>query len=74
MADPRVADLTIGEFKDLVRETVAESVAELFGDPDAGLPLREDFAEELRRSIADVRAGGQVSGLSDFVSRLDSSE
>ena len=72
MADPKVADLTIGEFKDLVRETVAESVAELFGDPDEGLPLRDDFAEELRQSIADVRADGQTSGLSEFVSRLDS--
>ncbi len=72
MADPKVADLTIGEFKDLVRETVAESVAELFGDPDEGQPLRDDFAEELRQSIADVRADGQTSRLSEFVSRLAS--
>ena len=52
MADPKVADLTIGEFKTLVRESVAELIDELLGDPDEGLSLRGDFAEELRQSLA----------------------
>lgn len=71
MADPKVADLTIGEFKTLVRESVAESIAELLRDPDEGLPLRDDFAEELRQSLAEVRAGGETSKLSEFVSDLE---
>ena len=55
MADPRVADLSIVEFKALVRESVAESIAELLGDPDEGLSLRDDFAEELRQSLGGPR-------------------
>ncbi len=69
MADSRVADLTIGEFKTLVRESVAESIAELLGDPDEGLPLRDDFAEELRQSLKEVRDGGGTSSLAEFVLR-----
>ena len=74
MADPRVADLTIGEFKTLVRESVAESIAELLGDPDEGLPLRDDFAEELRQSLKEVRDGGETSSLAEFVLREPEAE
>lgn len=42
--------------------------------PDEGLVLREDFAEELRRSLAEVKANGQTSRLSDVVGRLESNE
>ena len=71
MTDPRVADLTIGEFKALVRESVAESIADLLGDPDEGLELREDLAEELKKSLAYVRAGGETYSLSEFVRELE---
>ena len=74
MADPRVADLTIGEFKTLVRESVAESIAELLGDPDEGLLLRDDFAEELRQSLKEVRDGGETSSLAEFVLREPEAE
>ena len=39
---PRIADLTVAEFKELLREKITQSVAYLLGDPDEGL------AEELR--------------------------
>jgi hypothetical protein len=42
-----VADLTVAEFKELIRETVAESIAELLGDPDDELVLRPEFIEEM---------------------------
>jgi hypothetical protein len=67
MADPKVADLTIGEFKTLVRESVAESIAELLGDPDEGLSLRDGFAEELKQSLSEVRDGGETTSLSQFL-------
>ena len=47
-----VANLTIDEFKQLVREVAIQSLSEVFGDPDEGLELREDFEIELQRSIA----------------------
>ncbi len=74
MNHSRIADLTVAEFKELLHETMAQSFAEMLGDPDEGLVLREDFAEELRRSLAEVKADGQMSSLSDIVSRLESKE
>ena len=70
----RIADLTVEEFKDLVRETMMQSFADLLGDPDEHLVLRDDFAEELRRSLAEFDAGGRTSSLSEVAGRLDSPE
>ena len=72
MNHPRIADLTVAEFKELLRETIAQSFVDLLGDPDEGLVLRENLAEELRRSLAEVGAGGQTSSLSEAASRLES--
>lgn len=74
MADIRVADLTVPEFEKLIREVVAESIEDMLGDPDEGLELRGDFAEDLRRSRAEVEAGGKTKSLSDIAAGLDLSE
>ena len=73
MTSPRIADLTVTEFKQLVRESVAQSMAAVLGDPDEGLSLRDYFAEELRRSLAEVDAGGKTTSLADAAERLQSS-
>ena len=70
MASPRVSDLTVTEFKELVRETVAESLTELLGDPDRGLILRDDFSEALRRSLSEASAGQTTRPLSDVAASL----
>ncbi|MBC7223802.1 MAG: hypothetical protein H5T59_05955 [Anaerolineae bacterium] len=70
MAPERVTDLTVDEFKALVREVVMETLCELLGDPDEGLELREDFAEELRRSLAAVEAGGETIPAREVAERL----
>ncbi|MYB19315.1 MAG: hypothetical protein F4Y16_10050 [Holophagales bacterium] len=72
MSSPRIADLTVSEFKDLVHEAVTNSIAELLGDPDRGLELRDDFAEELRKSLADPEAEGGTVGLSEVAASLGS--
>lgn len=51
MARAKVADLTIDEFRELVREVVLQTLSQMPSDPDEGLELREDFAEELRCSL-----------------------
>jgi hypothetical protein len=73
MTSPRIADLTVAEFKQLVRESVAQSVAAALSDPDEGLRLRDDFAEELQRSLAEVDAGEETTSLADAAERLQSS-
>ena len=72
MESPRIADMTVNEFRELVRDTVTQSVTELLGDPDDGLTLRDDFAERLGLSMADVEAGGATTSLEDVAGRLGS--
>ena len=72
MNQPRIADLTADEFKESLRETMTQSLADLLGDPDEGLVLRDDFAEELRRSLVEVDAGGRMSSLSTVAGRTPS--
>ena len=52
-----VADLTIAEFRALIRETVAEVVEELVGDPDEGLALSDWAATRLEAAREEEAAG-----------------
>ena len=52
MTPSKVADLTIDEFRDLIRTVVIQTLSEMLGDPDEGLEMRDDFAEELLGSLA----------------------
>lgn len=61
MIEQRVADLTVTEFRELVRAVVLQTMLELLGDPDTGLELCEEFVETLRQSIAWVEAGGEIT-------------
>ena len=54
MIPSKVADLTIDEFRDLIRAVVIQTLSEMLNDPDEGLELRDDFAEELLGSLAVV--------------------
>ena len=56
----KVADLTIDGFRELVQEVVIQTLSEMMSDPDEGLELRDAFVEELKRSLADVEAGGKT--------------
>jgi hypothetical protein len=44
--DKKVSDLTAGELKSLIRETIYELI-----DPDYGLVLKSDVEEALKKSI-----------------------
>lgn len=73
MRTSTVAELTVDEFKELVHEVVIQSLTELLGDPDEGMVLRDDLAEELRQSLKEVEAGGDTIALSDVLKNLGSS-
>ncbi len=70
MGGSKVADLTIDEFRELVREIVIQTLFEMLGDPDQGLELREDLTEELRRSLGAVQAGGKTVPVKEVAQRL----
>ncbi len=44
--DKKITDMTVGELKTLIRDTVLELL-----DPDYGLELRPEVEEELRESL-----------------------
>jgi hypothetical protein len=47
-----VADTTLGELKELIREVILETI-----DPDYGLELREEVVEALRESLKEKKRG-----------------
>jgi hypothetical protein len=70
MEGVKVADLRIEEFRELVREIVVQALSEALIDPDQGLELREDFVEELQRSLATLRAGARPLPAREVAERL----
>jgi hypothetical protein len=66
-----VADLTIDEFKALVREAIVQTLSKIFGDPDEGLELNEDFQLELQQSLDTVKAGGKTIPVNEVAERLE---
>lgn len=70
MARSTVADLTIEQFKDLIREVVIQTLLEVFGDPDEGLELRDDFKVKLQQSLARVQAGDKTIPVEEVAARL----
>ena len=70
MVQPKVADLTVDEFRALVRESVTQTLLEVLGDPDRGLELRDDLAKELERSLRTVESGGKTVPAGEIAARL----
>ena len=70
MAYSSVADLTVDELKILIKETVTQTILELFGDPDEDLELREDIQERLRGSLAATQAGGKTTPAQEVAAKL----
>ena len=60
MAHSRIADLSVDEFKDLIREALTQAMVEILGDSDEGLELREDIKAALQRSVEADQAGGDT--------------
>ena len=69
MTPSKVADLTIDEFRDLIRTVVIQTLSEMLGDPDEGLEMRDDFAEELLGSLAAVEASGKTTSAQKVAER-----
>ena len=70
MAYSSVADLTVDEFKDLIKEVVTQTILEILGDPDEGLELRDEIKERLHRSLATTSAGGKTRPAQEVAAKL----
>ena len=70
MTPAKVADLTIDEFRDLVRAVVIQTLSEMLDDPDEGLELRDNFSEELLGSLDAVETGGKTASVQQVAEKL----
>ena len=70
MAHSTIADLTIDEFKNLIREVITQTLAEMFGDPDEGLEVCDNFRIALQRSLASVEAGSRTIPAQEVAAKL----
>ena len=57
MAYTTVSELSVDEFKSLIREVVEQTIAEMVADPDEGLDLRDDVKNFLQASINSFSSG-----------------
>ena len=70
MLTNRVSDLTIDEFRALIREIVQQTLVEMMSDPDDGLELQEGIEKSLRQSIKAIRDGGTTYEVEDAAKKL----
>ena len=82
MIGPRMGDLTVTEVKEFVRESVAQSIAAVVGDPDQGLRLRDGsrpfVGDDVSKTLARVidrsgRPGPLLTPVPHGSGRADSS-
>jgi hypothetical protein len=57
MSYTTVADLSVDEFKSLIREVVEQTINDMIADPDEGLDLRDDVKHLLQTSISSYQSG-----------------
>jgi hypothetical protein len=70
-AMPRtVAEMTTDELRQMIGELIEGKLIELFGDPDAGLELRDSVRERLLRQREEVAQGERGQSLDDIVESL----
>ena len=43
----QVRDMTVEQLRDLIRHTVEQCLEEYFGDPDAGLEVKQEVKQKL---------------------------
>ena len=70
MAYSTIADLTIDEFRGLIKEVVSQTLLELLGDPDEGLELREEIKTRLQKASAIPTPKANLVPAQDVAARL----
>jgi hypothetical protein len=66
----RVAELTVDELKQIIKEAVEQKLEEMLGDPDEGLELHEEIKARLRRSLEAERRGTRGISAQEVAAQL----
>ena len=70
MLGPKISDLTVDEFRSLVKDIVRETLNEILSDPDEGLDVQDGLEDALRRSIKAVTEGELTYDAEEAAKRL----
>ncbi len=65
-----VSEMTAQDLKALIAETMAESLREMFADPDEGMTLRPEIGERLRQAHSRFLRGEQGVPLTEVAKRF----
>lgn len=65
-----VADMTTGELRDMMEDLIEEKLAQLLGDSDEGLEIRESLRDRLQAQQKEVAAGARGESFEDLAHRL----
>ena len=66
--EPRVGDMTLGEFRTMMNVLIDARFAK-WVDPDAGLELRPEVVERIQRQRAEFAAGERGKSLDEIASK-----
>ncbi|OCQ99659.1 hypothetical protein BCD67_14680 [Oscillatoriales cyanobacterium USR001] len=53
----QVKDMTVEQLRDLIQHTVEQCLEEYFGDPDAGLEVKNEVKQKLLESMQRKQVG-----------------
>lgn len=65
-----VAELSVDELRNLIKEVVSQTILEMFDDPDEGLEIREEIKERLHRSFSIPQANMETMSAQDVAATL----
>jgi hypothetical protein len=70
MVHSSVADLTVEDFKGLIKEVVSQTIMEMLGDPYEGLEMHEEIKERLHQSLSAAHTGVNRVSAQDVAAKL----
>ncbi len=65
-----VSDLSIDEFKSLIKKTIIETLAEMMVDPDQNLELNPVIVQQLKESADALENGIETTSADELVAEL----
>jgi len=66
--EPKIGDMTLSEFRAMMNALIDERLSE-WVDEDAGLKLRSEVVERIKRQRADYAAGKRGKSLGEIASK-----
>ncbi len=70
MTHATVSNLTVDELKKLIRKVVIQTFLEMFGDPDEGLELNDEFRLELQRALVTDATESKTISAQEVAAKL----